>query len=260
VKLKAEDSGTIKSLRKGIILLKKLLNSDEEISIGELQKEVGFSQSTTHHLLKTLKIEGFVSQNTITKKYTIGPELFNIWLQQNKLYRYFYRSLPVLEDIESRFEETTTLSIRREHEAIVVIGKESHHTLKASLRIGRRIPLYCTAAGKAFLAYLDRETINQIIYRTGLNKYLPNTITLPDKLFEELEAIKQRGVAIELEEFEDMINAVSVPIFNDYNEVVLTLTVIAPITRLNDKKIAAVIPYLKEKANEIEEVFTTTEF
>lgn len=255
-----EDSGTIKSVKKGLILLKRIINTAEEVSLGELEKEVGYNQSTIHHMLKTLKMEGFVSQNRETKKYTIGPELFNIWIKQNNMDSYFYRSFPVLQEVVSTFEETTSLFIRREDEAICMIGKESHHTLKASLRIGRRIPLHCTATGKAFLAYLDRDTVNQIIFRSGLHKYMPNTITSPDRLFEELEVIKQSGVAIELEEFEDMINAVGVPIFNDYGEVVLVMTLIAPITRLDNEKIAAVIPFLKDKTKAIKEVFTKAEF
>lgn len=257
---KVEESGTIKSVKKGLILLKKILNTADEVGIGDLEKEVGYSPSTIHHMLKTLKMQGFVSQNRETKKYTIGPELFNIWIKQNNMDSYFYRSFPVLQDIVAKFEETTSLFIRREDEAICMIGKESHHTLKASLRIGRRIPLHCTATGKAFLAYLDKETVHQIIYRSGLHKYMPKTITSPDLLFEELEVIKKRGVAIEIEEFEDMINAVGVPIFNDYGEVVLVMTLIAPITRLDQDKIAAVIPYLQEKAKDIREVFTKAEF
>lgn len=257
---KEEVKGTIKSVKKALILLKKILSTSEEVSIGELQKEFGINQSTIHHLMKTLKVEGFVSQSIATRRYTIGPELFNLWVKQNNLTNYFYRSFPVLEDVVSKLNETTSLFIRREHEAICVIGKESRHTLKASLRIGRHIPLHCTATGKVFLAYLDEETVNQIIYRSGLHKYMPNTITKPDILFNELDQIKKHGYALELEEYEDMINAVGVPIFNNRGEVILVMTQIAPLTRMDEKQISTVIPYLNEKAKNIEMIFSNTEF
>lgn len=255
-----EEKGIIKSVQKSMLLLKAILNSSGELGISELQQISGYNQSTIHHSLKTLKLEGFISQNRETKKYTIGPELFNIWVKQNKLDTYFYRAYPVLEEMVAQVGETTSLFIRREHEAICIIGKESPQTLKASLRIGRRIPLHCTATGKAFLAYMEEEKVNEIIYRTGLGKYMPNTITSPEVLFKKLREIKSLGFAIELEEFEDMINAIGAPVFNDYGEVIFVVTVIAPLTRLTREKILSINPLLQEKARKIADIFTRTEF
>lgn len=255
-----EEKGTIKSLQKSLLLLRAILYSSGELGISELQQITGFNQSSIHHSLKTLKLEGFISQNIETKKYTIGPELFNLWVRQNRLDNYFYRAYPVLEEMVAQFGETTSLFIRRENEAICVIGKESPQTLKASLRIGRRIPLHCTATGKAFLAYMGEEEINETIYRTGLEKYMPNTITCPDKLLEELREIKKRGYAIELEEFEDMINAIGAPVFNDYGEIIFVVTVIAPLTRLTGERMEAIHPLLREKTQKIAHIFTGTEF
>jgi len=256
-----EQKGTIKSLQKGLLLLKTILNSSEELGIAELGQISGLNQSTIHHLLKTLKMAGFISQNRETKKYTIGPELFYIWVKQNRLDAYFYRAYPVLEEMVAQVGETTSLFIRWEHEAVCVIGKESPHTLKASLRIGRRIPLHCTATGKAFLAYMEEDKASEIIYRVGLGKYMPNTITCPETLFKELREIRQQGYAIELEEFEDMINAIAVPVFNGYGEATFVIAVIAPLTRLTkERMLNDVKSLLQEKAKKIAEIFTRTDF
>lgn len=255
-----EDKGIIKSLQKSLILLKEIMNSTGELGINELERIAGYNQSTIHHSLKTLMLEGFISQNKRSKKYSIGPELFNIWVKQNKLDNYFYRAYPILEDMVREVGETTSLFIRREHESICVIGKESTQTLRAFLTIGRRIPLHCTATGKVFLAYMDREGVNEVIQKTELKKYMPNTITKTDILVKELNQIKSQGYSLEIEEFEDMINAIGAPVFNERGEIISVVTVIAPMTRLTREKMISIHPILQEKARQISEALSKTAY
>ena len=255
-----DEKGIIKSLQKSLILLKTIMSSPGEVGIIELQKICGYNTSSIHHALKTLMLEGFVSQNKRTKKYTIGPELFNIWVKQNKLNNYIYRAYPILEETVSEIGETTSLFIQREHESICVIGKESSHMLRAFLTIGRRIPLHCTATGKVFLANMDPNKLDEIIYQSDLKEYMPNTITRPEFLKKELRQIKDQGFALEFEEFEEMINAIGAPVFNDDGDVISVITIIAPLTRLTREKMLSIYPILIEKAKKISSILTGTAF
>ena len=255
-----EEKGIIKSLQKSLKILKAIINADQELGISELHQICGFNQSTIHHSLKTLKIEGFVSQNKQTRKYTVGLELVKPMIKQNKPDLYIHRAYPILEEMVAQVGETTSLFIKRENKAICIIGKESPHTLRASLRIGRRIPLHCTATGKVFLAYMEDSQVNEIIYRVGLGRYMPNSITSPEVLFKELKKVRSCGYAVELEEFEDMVNAIGVPVFGSNGDVLFVVTVIAPMTRLPKEDLLSVNMLLQKKAKKISDVFTQAEF
>ncbi len=245
------DQGLIKSVQKSLQMLKYIINSPEEVGITELEREFGYNSSTIHHLVKTMMVEGFLSQNSRTKRYHVGPELLNTWLQYNHLEKYFQRAMPILEEVVAATEETTSLFIRRDREAVCVLGKESPRTLRAFLVEGRRIPLHCTATGKAFLAYLPEEKVRQLAVH-GLERYMDNTITEVEALLSDLAMVRERGYAVELEEYEETINAVGVPIFiGVHGEPKAVLAMIGPSTRLTNERIREVAPYLAKRAGEV---------
>jgi|Deesub1362A_J573_1020465.scaffolds.fasta_scaffold04471_2 DNA-binding IclR family transcriptional regulator len=247
-------NGIIKSVQKSLKILKHIMNSPEEVSLSELEKKFGYNSSTIHHLLKTLMEEGFISQNKVTKKYDIGPEFLYYWFGSKRPEKYFNRVLPLLKKCVDITGETTNLFIRDEDEAVCVIGSESRQTLKAFLMIGRRIPLPCTAVGKVFLAYMGQQQAIKIIQRVGLKKYMPGTITDLQTLLDELRKTRELGYAIEREEYEEMITAVGVPIFDKNRNVISVVSTIIPTIRANNKKINTVILTLTDVSKKISDI------
>ncbi len=254
-----KNKGLIKSVQKSLKILKYIIDYQDEVSLADIEKDLGYNVSTAHHLLKTLMEEGFVSQNRVTRKYDIGPEIFFAWLGQRKPEKYFYRATPILEDCVKATGETTNLFIRDGDEAVCITGCESTQTLRAFLKIGRRIPLTCTAAGKAFLAYLSNEELNDILNRVELKKYLSNTITGVDELILELNKTRKRGYAIEKDEYEESVTVIGVPIFGKNDRVICTLSSISPSIRTDEEKIREIAEVLKEASIKITKELEGTE-
>jgi len=244
-------NGIIKSVQKSLKILKYITVADEEVSIVELEQEFGYNQSTIHHMLKTLNMEGFVSQNSSSKKYDIGPELFNVWLKYREAKNYFLRAYPLLKELSEETGETTNIFVREEEQAVCILGEESDKMLKAYLMIGRRVPLHCTAAGKAFLAYMPEEKVREILKYSGMKSYLRNTITDVDQLIAQLKKSKERGFTEDKEEFEELINAFGVPIFNKDGQVIATMSIVGPAMRLTDDKMEDIEKLVLSKANQI---------
>ncbi|MCQ1529048.1 IclR family transcriptional regulator [Lutispora saccharofermentans] len=238
-------SGLIKSVQKSLKILKYIIDADDEVNLSDIEKALGYNVSTVHHLLKTLMEEGFVSQNKITRKYDIGPEIFFAWLGGRKPENYFSRVTPILEECVQETGETTNLFIRDDNEAVCITGCESKYTLRAFLKIGRRIPLTSTAAGKAFLVNLRPE---------DLKKYLPNTSKDLERLSKELEDSRVRGYTLEIEEFEDMITAIGVPVIDHNGRVICALSTIAPSVRIDKEKIDLISKALINASNRITEI------
>lgn len=240
------DNGLIKSVQKSLRVLKTIMYSPEEVSLTEIEKILGYNSSTTHHLLKTLMVEGFVRQNPKTKKYSVGSEVFLSWISNRHLEKTFDRAAPFLEECVAATNETTNLFIRDYDEVICVAGRESKQILKAYLMIGRRMPMTCTAAGKVFLANMEEDEILSFIQRDGLRKYMPKTITDVGLLLKELKQIKVQGYSTEEDEYEEMITAIGFPIHNDLGKVICSLTCIIPSFRAEPEKLDFIIKYLKQ--------------
>ena len=248
------NKGIIKSVQKSLKVLRYIMSATNEVSVNELVDEFGYNRSTVHHMLKTMKLEGFITQNQRTKNYNIGSEIFNGWIKDRDMHNYLMRLKPSIKEIVNKCKETTTMFVRENDKAICVLGEESDQIIKAYLMIGREIPLFCTAAGRAMLAYLPKDEVDKILQISGMKKYMKNTTVDKEKLFKELETIKQRGYSIEKEEFEELINAVGIPVLNSYGDPVASVSVVGPIMRFTDEKIEECKPFLLEKAKEMSEI------
>lgn len=245
----------IKSVEKAMKLIKYIYYNSNETSIQELTNEFEYHRVTIYHLLNTLEKEGFIRKNNNTNNYLPGPEIFNITLNRSEIAgKYFYGAEKIIDDIVEKFNETTAIYIRKNNHALCLMGKEGNNNLKASLKVGEKIPLHATATGKVILAYSNKEDVEEYIKNNGLRSIQKNTIISKDKLYEELENVIKNGYATEFEEYEELINAIAVPIKSNNEKANAILVVIASVINLDRNNKEKYAKFLKSKANEINEL------
>lgn len=246
---------TIKSVEKAMKLIKYIYYNSKETSIQELTNEFEYHRVTVYHLLNTLEKEGFIRKNIDTNNYLPGPEIFNITLNRSEIAeKYFYGAEKIIDEIVEKYNETTAIYIRKNNHALCLMGKEGNNNLKASLKVGEKIPLHATATGKVILAHSNEDEIEEYIHNNGLKSIQKNTIIDKNELYKELENVIKKGYATEFEEYEELINAIAVPIKNNDEKVNAILVVIASVINLNKNNKEKYAKYLKNKAREINEL------
>jgi DNA-binding IclR family transcriptional regulator len=129
-----------------------------------------------------------------------------------------------------------------------VYNLESTQAIRMRSDLGVRKPAYCTAEGQAILAFQPQAVVDQVIAQ-GLQPRTPQTITDPAALIKALAVVRQRGCAIEDEESEIGMRGISAPIRNDVGEVVASVGIAGPVTRLSKKAVTAFIPHVIETAD-----------
>lgn len=225
-----EQNGTIiRSVQKSLDILKIIMYAGTEVSIQEIQSLTNYNISTVHHQLKTLMDSGFVSQNKITKHYSIGLELFIHGMLFSETTLYLNKIDPILQSCSDRIGETVNLFIEKNHEIICIRGIESSKILKANLQIGRRLPKDKTAAGKVFTAFNNLE----------------------EPRFSDVHRL---GYTTEVNEFDDMISAVAVPVFSKDHKLTFSLCSIIPSSRIEPSQFEQIASILKEGADRISEM------
>nr|WP_275411175.1 IclR family transcriptional regulator C-terminal domain-containing protein [Bacillus sp. B15-48] len=118
-------------------------------------------------------------------------------------------------------------------------------------RIGKRAPLHATSVGKNILLNYSREEILKIIEKKGMPELTIHTITTPEALFDELENVKKKGYALDLEECEVGAKCLAVPL-KDYTEkVVASISISGPTSRMTDEKIKKMKTYMIQMSEEI---------
>jgi len=220
------------------------------LSMTQIAERVGMNKSTVHRLLATLEAKRFVERDANTGLYRPGRSLLQmafLTLEKNNLRTI---AAPYMVRLNELHRETITLAALDETEMVYLAVDESPQTVKIAAKPGQRLPIFCTASGKAVLAFSSEDFIQRILDQ-GLTEYTPQSICNPDTLREVLKTIRERGFAYTEQEFEEGINAVSAPILDEMNQPVGAISLVGPVFRMPVERMLGIGPLLVEAVSDI---------
>ncbi len=203
----------------------------------DIHRMTGFNKSTVMRLLLSLEKVGFVEKDPVTGEYSIGVALFEAgskYLDQTDLHR---QAMPLISELASQCNETAYLAVLNGHEAVYLDRVESSKAIRTTSRVGSRVPLYCTGAGKAILAFQEETQIQSILKGTKIKPFSPRTLTGQGKILKNLEEVRRRGYAIDNQEYEQEIKSIGAPIRDRNGKVGASISLVGPIWLMSDGKI-----------------------
>jgi len=227
-------SNSSRSIERGVRVLEALSKAEREISLAELSQNASLNQSTVYRILSTYKKFGYVEQNKQSSKYRLGPvvlSLSNAYTRSNNI-----QSLVIeeLTNLRNYCGETIHYAVRSGNEVVYVEKIQGVHPVGVlSNAIGQRNPLHCTAVGKALLAWLPEETLEQVVKDYIFTSRTLNSITEPQSFIEELKSVKRNGYAENREEIEIGVRAIAAPVF-DRAGVVGAVSITGPAARMSE--------------------------
>jgi len=245
-----EGSQRLSSVATAIELLNVFSEDEVEFGISTLAKRLGVAKSTAHRLATTLTSEGLLEQDRASGKYRLGLALFRLGTLVRRRMNVSEVARPHLFSLRQTTNETVHLAILDGSDIMYVYFLESTQAIRMRSDLGLRKPAHCTAEGQAILAFSPPETVEALI-RNPLHARTPHTITTPEGLIKALDAVRQRGCAIEDEESEIGVRCVAAPIRNDAAEVVAAVGVAGPVSRLSKKALTAFMPHVIATAEAI---------
>lgn len=131
---------------------------------------------------------------------------------------------------------------------------ESTQRVKLAAAPGQRLPAFCTASGKAILAFLPEDKVNDLL-AGSIARHTKNTLTSIDAILEDLRIERERGYATSEQEFEDGINAIAAPICNNP---IGSVSIAGPAYRLTRERMMEIGPNLLSTVKKIAEEFKVT--
>lgn len=241
------------SIDKAVSTLEYLsLKADGE-RITKISKDLNMGLTVTHRILKTLKNRSFVEQDNANKKYSIGWKARLLSITSLKNFELFKNGNYFLEELSKKTGETSNIVIRNGWECIYIMQTESKNSLRVANRVGNRAPLYCTAVGKVFLAYLDDEERQKYYKETEIVPFTPNTLYTVSLIEKQIQEIKITEIGYESEEQAVGEACIAAPIFKINGEVAAALSISAPTSRLkidNSKRFAEEVLKTAKKISE----------
>jgi len=241
---------TIDSITKTTHILKSLKELDGA-GVNQLADELGFAPSTIHAHLATLENEGFVvTEGDIYYLSQIFLRLGEYTRTRKPVYKEVRKRLPALaEEAGGRVQ----FVVEEQGVGTYLYTETSDDSIKIYSEIGKTTHLHVAAAGKAILAYLPEEYVDQIIEEHGLPRATKNTITDKEELFNELDSIREQEIAFNRQEHITGMNAVGAPVFGRDGIVAGAISVSGPARRMEGEKLETELPdHLLGVTNEIE--------
>ncbi len=221
----------IKSLEKAFDILDCFRETQVDWGVSELAKELNIPKSTIASLLKTMVDCGYLRQDERTKKYHLGLRVLELGFVARIDMQVRKYALPILEELQRATEEIVYLTVPRYGEVLYL---ETVYPSQRQVRysdVGRLGPMHCTGVGKAMMAYMPDEYVEQIAAVKGLQKFTSNTITTVEDLKAELARTRERGYAIDNGEHDRNIGCVAIPLVDDDGLAVAGVSVSGPVLR-----------------------------
>ncbi|MBX3069259.1 MAG: IclR family transcriptional regulator [Thermomicrobiales bacterium] len=225
--------------------------------VNELGRALGLSNSMVSRLLATLAERRLVEQDPGSGKFRLGPgvlELSGVMLSQLELRQVASLHLRRLAEATG---ETGNLAILDVDRAVLIDQVPSPDPVRYVGWIGEREPLHCSSPGKVFLAFTDTSLLDTVI-ASGLERQTASTITDPDQLRAEIEAIRKRGFAINTAEYVDSANGMAAPVWTYPNELAGSVSIAGPAYRLTRERMLELGPQLLETAGAISSALGAT--
>jgi len=204
------------------------------LAFSEIAKGLPFSRTTIHRILYSLGKLGYIEKKT-GSCYRLTRKFHDLAGQGVPFRQLQAVSTPVMQNLLTRYAETVNLGSLDGGQVAYLHVMQSPSALRIAALPGDRNPVHSTALGKAILAFLPESRTRAILGESPLIRKTPRTITQRTHLLEQLLAVRDQRVALDMEENLTGVTCVAAPIFDNNGRVIAAFSISGPASRMNAK-------------------------
>lgn len=205
-------------------------------TLTELVDELGLNKTTIFRILAALENAGYI-EKTLNSEYRLGSELIALGGRAARANPLRDAAHPYLKQLTALTGETTTLEVIRDGQngeqfMLVIDEVLGKHLVGITQYIGTRLPIHATSTGKAILAYMPPDVLQN--YLRFPRATLTNaTITAESDFIMALQGVQTAGYALVGGELEEGLVAVGAPIFDTSGHPTAAISLVGPSVRLS---------------------------
>lgn len=224
-------------------------------NLTEIAIQTDLAKSTVHDHLSTLQHHNYVVKEG--DEYNVGLGFFEIGEYARRRLKVYRTARPEIEELANKTGELANLMVEEHGRGVYLHRERGNKAVTLDTYTGKRRYLHRTALGKAILAHLPEERVHEILDQHGLPQATENTIGESPELFEELDEIRDNGVAYCRQERVNGLKCVAAPFLGSNDKVLGAISVAAPTTRMKGNRFEEEIPELVLQAANVVEINIT---
>lgn len=251
-KLRYDDSSDkTGTLAKALDIMEVVVGQNYPTSASEVSTILGLAKPTGHRVVGTLRDLGYLKREPESQRLIEGDRLVSLALDVLAAAARRGPRHSILQALAEETGETCNLGCPVSGQVVYVDRVETKWPLGLRFEPGSHVPIHCTALGKMFLGFMSQRLRQKYLSTLPLTRYTENTITDADQLREELDRIRDEGVAVDDQEFMSGVVCIGVPIRGPSGRVAAGVAISAPEARLTTDEARQHIGALQEAARKL---------
>lgn len=247
----AVQTGHVQSVEKAMQLLDCLANAKRPMTLQEIATQVGWAKSTVHGLLSTMRNHSIVEQSGLDGKYRLGVRLFELGSLVSSMWDVPTLARPYLKGLCMQTCQCAHIATLDKGDVLYLDRVDSDNYLRVVAAVGTRLPLHCSAFGKAMLSRMPWSQAKLLLLDKGMPPQTPHTITDLTVMQAELEKARAQGYAIEDGEFRVGMRCLAAPVFDSRGEASYAVGVVGMFRFAGEEHFSSIYPLVVEAAREI---------
>lgn len=244
------DPSFMTSLARGLAVIRAFSDQRRSLTIAQISHKTGIPRAAVRRCLYTLKQLGYADSDS--NNFSLKPKVLTLGYSYLSSTPLTVSTLPFLNQISRTLNESCSLAVLDENEILYVARSATSRIMSVALNTGSRLPAYCTSLGRAILAYLPPEALDEYLGKVELKAYTDRTVVSAKRLREILAGVRQNGYALVEEELEVGLRSIAVPVRGASGAVVAALNVGAQATRVTSRQMKdEFLPVLLRGAQEL---------
>ena len=242
----------LESLARGLAVLSSFSEDTPTLSLTDISQRLALNKTTTLRILSTLESLGYLARDPQTKLYSPSFEIFRLGFVVLNSLEVRQIAAPHLRKLVDNVQETVNLAVLDGNEVVYIDRVGSKHMVNIYRSVGSRLPVYCTSTGKALLAFLPPDELDEVLTKITWAQYTENTITTPARLKDNLSIARQRGFADSNGEMTPDLLAVAAPVYQNDGQVIAAVNISVPAHRVSYQELVVKLgPQVVETGRQI---------
>jgi IclR family acetate operon transcriptional repressor len=234
-KMRQQNEGArseVTSLQRGLDVLKMLAHQPDGATLREITEQLELPGASVLRIARTLVELGYLRREEATKRYYMTNSFLMLGQPRTATRGLSECANASMRRIRQATGETTQLGCMIDLEMVVIDQLLSLHPFKYSADLGARCPCYSCAPGKAILAFLPDDEREAIVSRLAFKRFTSTTITSKRAFRDELNAIREKGFALDRSEGMPGVHCIAAAILDRHGVAVAAITIAGPSSRI----------------------------
>ncbi|WP_156385847.1 MULTISPECIES: IclR family transcriptional regulator [unclassified Pseudomonas] len=246
---------SLKTLNISLELLSRFSAERFSWGVREMSAEMGLSPSAVQRIMSTFAKQGFLRQQTETRRYELGVRFWEYGLLFRDRLQLSDAPAIWLREVATEQGETVYLNFLDGHTSVCVQVADSTEHVQLNIKPGERTSLHAGSRGKVMLAFLPTQMRNLILEETFVSLPMDEARQRRSSLHADLDSVHEQGFCVSRSERLKDVVGLSFPLFDARSIVMGSVTIGGPGARMTDEKLQACMSPMRQLAEQLQRHF-----